>query len=97
MGKKKIKSEDDRLKIEVTFKKTEFERDLYSRIDMSSIMIGKAVWMKIAALEKLERDENQSFYRQSDEYKNNQYIQQEHKDDIPLAEEGLNNLLSMFS
>lgn len=43
--------------IQVSFKQTKDEQDLKNKILNASKLIGQSAWMKVAANEKLERDE----------------------------------------
>lgn len=57
--------------IPVSFKKTSYEQHLLSDIISASEFIGKSTWIKMACLEKLERDCNGE--------NKNQYINYSHK------------------
>ena len=57
--------------ISVSFKKTQCEQQLLQDINDASGFIGKSTWIKIACMEKLERDCNGE--------NKNQYINYSHK------------------
>jgi hypothetical protein len=52
------KNDEDENVIRVSFKNTEFEQNLKKDILDECIIIGKSVWMKLAAYEKIQRDRN---------------------------------------
>lgn len=68
--------------IEVSFKKKEYE--LYCRICMRCEFINLAGWLKEAAIEKLEREDNHVSYNKPVE------------NNTPIKFDGLSNMLNIF-
>jgi hypothetical protein len=76
--------------IEVSFKRKPKELELYFRIEKRCNFIDVSGWLKEAAMEKLEREENPHEYNKNYSYRpvlNN---------NLPINENGIDTLLGVF-
>jgi len=83
------------VKIEVTFSSDDNELDLYHRIIINSKLLTKSGWMKEAALEKLEREENHQYDGYHTMINHRQNIDDKNKTDydLPISFNAIDNLL----
>lgn len=80
--------------IQISFKDDEL--DLYYRIETRCKLAGKSGWLKEAALEKLEREDNPQLYNNVIYSPNPMIMNNQIQSELPIKQEGLDNMLSML-